>query len=490
MKKVLSLLVFSLFALTLSACKDDKPKDDRTVITYAAWNLGLQEDNNIERRMITAFMEKYPDIRVDVIERPRIVNEEGIEEDSTWDQFFSNQASIGKMPDVFQVDVVIKAILNGWAEDISAQANADSEFLSISEDIRNDAQFGDKLFALPQAMFYMGYFINRTIIDERNADIPTYGVTYDKLMQIAQQAAKAPVQGGDGIAGIDGVNDLIGWLPAQYDQSLGWFTYNESGYHFDSPAFASAMAEQQKYFGSSQSAYTGYVLETQGDPDINGGITVEDRYGTGNVFELGKQAITYAGSYNLRNWLSFTLDEKRGLYNHDIDFIGTPAVMVGEELVNRIPVILDYIAVGQGTKNQEEAYLFAKWMGFGVEGYTKRLDIAKNFPQAGAVNFAPIVANEALVDQYFDLYPTLVEFEKIVRNHDAFIIESLAKTVPGYVNSRWQGRYSAELNMSQALDQIRDGNISLADALAAGLNTRANTEYTIVKAQLDAKLEE
>ncbi|HKL60823.1 MAG TPA: ABC transporter substrate-binding protein [Acholeplasma sp.] len=488
MKKVFTLLLLALFVFTVSACGDKTPVDDRTVITYAAWNLGLEEDNNIERRMIDAFMEKYPDIRVDVIERPRIVNDDGLEEDATWDQFFSTQAAIGKMPDVFQVDNVVKSVLNEWAEDISAQANADAEFLSISEDIRNDAQFGQKLFALPQAMFYMGYFINRTIIDERNANTPTYGITYDDLMAIAQKAAKPAVQGGDGIAGIDGVNNLIGWLPAQYDSSLGWYTYNETGYHLDSTAFQLAMTEQQKYFGASQVAYTSYVLETQGDADINGGITPEDRYGTGSPFENSKQAIKWEGSYNLRNWLADTLNEKKGLYGKDIDFIGTPSVMVEGVKVNKIPVILDYIAVGQGTKQIDESYLFAKWMGFGVEGYTKRLEIARANPEAGAVNFAPIVPNAALVDKYFELYPTLVEFEKIVRSHEDFIIESLAKTVPGYVKSRWEGRYSAEVNMSGALDLIRDGELSLADALAAGLNTRANTEYNTVKAELDALL--
>ena len=88
MKKVFTLLLLALFVFTVSACGDKTPVDDRTVITYAAWNLGLEEDNNIERRMIDAFMEKYPDIRVDVIERPRIVNDDGLEEDATWDQFF------------------------------------------------------------------------------------------------------------------------------------------------------------------------------------------------------------------------------------------------------------------------------------------------------------------------------------------------------------------------------------------------------------------
>jgi multiple sugar transport system substrate-binding protein len=497
MKKIFLLFSMLTLSIMLFACGqetveseiptetdtvDTIPSQDMVTITYAAWNLGNESDNGIERRMIQAFMEKYPYINVEVIERPRIADEEGNETDVQWDEFFATQASIGKMPDVFQSDSVIKAVLNGWAEELTSVASLDTEYLEIAADIRNASTFQNRVFALPQAMFYMGYFINRTAIGRSSsgAIIPEYGITFSDLMAAAEINSRQPVLGGDGIAGIDGVYDIVGWLPAQFDSSLGWFTYNEEGFHFDSLSFRLAIDEVKKYYGSSRLEYSSFVLEAQDN--------VDDRYGVGSVFENGKQSIKWGGSFNLRNWLAMTLNPESGLFGADIDFIGTPSVDTDGVNVHRIPIILDYIAVGQGTKNLNEAYLFAKWMGFGKDGYLKRLEIAENNPEAGAVNFAPILQDSELLDQYFELYPTLIEYEKIVRNHQDFIIESIHKSVPGYVNVRWQGQYDANRNMSQAFDDIIKGNLELADALQAGLNTLANQYFNEVKNQLNQAL--
>ncbi|MFA6683111.1 MAG: extracellular solute-binding protein [Acholeplasmataceae bacterium] len=477
MKKVF-LIVFLLLPVVLFSC-DNNNNDDVITISYAAWNLGNAEDYNIERRMINAFMVEHPDVVIDVLERPRIVDEDGNEVDSSWDEFFATRASIGKMPDVFQVDSVIKTIEQEWVEDLSEFVNSDEDYLKMPEDIRNSAKFGDKVFALPQAMFYFGFFINRTAINNvgPGAVIPEYGISYQDLMEAAKKNSKAAIVGGDGIAGISGLHSLYEWLPAQYDENLGWFTYNEEGYHLDSDAFRIAMTEQQKYFGENKSLYEDYVLETQDNQ--------EDRYGEGDVFVNGKQSIRFEGSYNIRDWVSFTKDEKHALYGQDIDFIGTPSVTVDGKQNHRIPIVMDYIGVGKGTKHKEVAFEFAKWMGYGVEGYLKRLEIAKNNPKAGAVNFPPLVKDETLIEQYFNLYPTLTEYRKIVETHEDFIIESLAKVVPGYVKSRWEGKYSTEKTIAVILDEIRDGNFSLTDALEAGLNDLINDEYNNAKAELE-----
>jgi ABC-type glycerol-3-phosphate transport system substrate-binding protein len=479
MKKILLVVLFLIAMVGVAACKDT-PENEGVVITYAAWNLGTEEDYNIERRMIDEFMIAYPDITVEVIERPKTVDEEGNESDVSWDEFFAAQAAIGQMPDVFMSDSVIKAVTNGWAEDIMSIASADEEYALLSQDIRDAASINGKLYALPQALYYMGYFINRTVINEAGAGAitPTYGISYEDLMIAAEADAKQPVIGGDGIAGIDGVSNIIGWLPAQYDADIDWFTYSEDGFNFDSVAFELAVNEQNKYFGAGASGYSNYVLETQDN--------TADRYGEGSPFTNGKQSIKWEGSYNLRDWLSSTLDEESGLYGADIDFIGTPSVTYNGVTNHRIPVVLDYIGIGQGTDHPEEAYEFAKWMGFGKDGYLERLNIAENHPDAGAVNFAPMINDDAIVDAFFDLYPTLYEFKKIVTQHEDFIIESLAKTVPGYVEVRWTASYNADTTMAAIFDSIVAGDVSLADALAAGLNTIANREYNEAKDRLDA----
>ncbi len=478
MKKIFLAIFLATLAIGLAACGNGGGKKENK-ITYAAWNLGNPQDYNIERRMINEFMVQNPGVEVEVIERPKIVDEEGNESDVGWNEFFASRAAIDDMPDVFLVSSVIEVVSNGWIEDVKDLAEADPDFLKVPENIRDSGRLGKGLYGLPSGMFYFGYFINRTVINSTGsgAVIPEYGITFDELLVAAEKNSKPATLGGDGISGIQGVSEIFSWLPAQLDETLGWYTYNEEGYHLDSEAFRVAMAETQKYFGPNKNQYSGYVHETQEN--------TEDLYGSGDAFANGKQSIRFEGSFNIRGWVGGTSDPEHNLYGHDVDFIGTPSVMVNDKKVHRIPTIIDYIGVGKGTKNKELSYKFAKWMGFGVDGYKKRLEIAKNNPEAGAVNFAPLIKDQTLIDAYFELYPTMTEFRKIVETHDDFIVESLHKIVPGYVNSRWDGRYNADMSIANALDAIRNGELSLADALEAGLNRVINEEYQKAKTELD-----
>src|SRR5690606_29764274 len=198
-----------------------------------------------------------------------------------------------------------------------------------------------------------------------------------------------------------------------------------------------AITEQKKYYTQDASINYRYVLDA---------LPEEDRlvqYGTTDPWGAGKQSIKWAASYNLRDWIGATKNPTSGLYQQDIDFIGTPRV--GDN--HRIPVIMDYIAVGRGTKMREQAYDFARYMAYGVEGYKKRLEIAEAFPEAGAINFAPIAQDQELIDAYFELYPTMTEYRKVVEEHTSFINESLWKTTPGY----WISRSSALYDESQGV---------------------------------------
>lgn len=476
MKKIFGFILVALSAFVLVACGGEQ--DDRIAITYAAWNLGNVEENNIERRLIQAWEEENPEYRIDLINRPVTVDPEGNEVETTWFDFFTTRAVDGALPDVYQLADVSTWIVNGWVEDIADLAATDADLALVPDDITDAARFDDYLFALPQAMFYVGYFVNRTVISE----IPTpvavnYGISFTDLFAAAQANSRFPRVGGDGIAGIDGVGSLYEWLPAQYDDSIGWFTYNEDGYHLNGDAFATAMAEVRKYYTSGAANNYWYVNEALED-DVR-----ENYYGLGDPFSLGKQSIKWGPSYNMRGLIANTLDPSHALYQHDIDFIGTPSV--GD--VHRVPIILDYIALGRGTQHREVAYDFAKWMGYGIDGYRKRLEIAEAFPAAGAINFAPIVQDEDLISEYFELYPNMTEFQTLVTTHDAFIIESIGKTVPGYWQSRGSARYNEEYTISQMIARIIEGQAQLAD-VANGLNTAANNAFVAARQELEEAL--
>ncbi|MEY3692368.1 MAG: hypothetical protein RLZZ388_539 [Bacillota bacterium] len=485
--------------LILAACgggNTNSSNGDEITLRYAGWNLGSAEQNNIERQMLAAYEALNPNINIEIIERPFKIDEEtGEEVSASWDEFFATQAAIDQLPDVYMIYNLAGFTAQGWTEEITDLFMADADYASIPADIRASAAFNNRYFAIPQTLFYFGFFINRTAINRvgPRAVMPTYGMTYEQLMAAAQLNSKAPIQGGDGIIGISGLNNLVNWLPAQLDPSLGWFTFNEdTGYHLDSPAFATAVNEQLKYYGPGKATYGSYVLDSL-DP-----ARYADYFGASqNIFETGNQSIRFEGSYAMRDWHTRSLDANDPLYGADIDFIGTPSWNVeGVGNVNKIPVVVDYLAVGKGTDHREAAYDLSRWMGFSTEGYAKRLELAAADPVRAALNFTPMIPQEDLVEGFFNLYPNMTEFRKIVEEHQDFILESLGKNVPGYWNSRANAAFDTVIidgtetdrTIGQAIDDITAGRLTLADALQKGLNTIVNEQWITSKEALDSYL--
>lgn len=482
--------------LILAACgggNTNSSNGDEITLRYAGWNLGSAEQNNIERQMLAAYEALNPNINIEIIERPFKIDEEtGEEVSASWDEFFATQAAIDQLPDVYMIYNLAGFTAQGWTEEITDLFMADADYASIPADIRASAAFNNRYFAIPQTLFYFGFFINRTAINRvgPRAVMPTYGMTYEALMEAAELNSKAPLQGGDGIIGISGLNNLVNWLPAQLDPNLGWFTFNEdTGYHLDSPAFATAVNEQLKYYGPGKATYGSYVLDSL-DP-----ARYADYFGASqNIFETGNQSIRFEGSYAMRDWHTRSLDANDPLYGADIDFIGTPSWNVeGVGNVNKIPVVVDYLAVGKGTDHREAAYDLSRWMGFSTEGYAKRLELAAADPVRAALNFTPMIPQEDLVEGFFNLYPNMTEFRKIVEEHQDFILESLGKNVPGYWNSRANAAFDTVIidgtetdrTVGQAIDDITAGRLTLADALQKGLNTIVNEQWITSKEALE-----
>lgn len=485
--------------LLLSACgggNGSTSNGDQITLRYAGWNLGSVEQNNIERQMLAEYEVLNPNVNIEIIERPFKIDEEtGEEVSATWDEFFATQAAIDQLPDVYMIYNLAGFTAQGWTEEVTDLFMADADYASIPADIKASAAFNDRYFAIPQTLFYFGFFINRTAINRvgPRAVMPTYGMTYEELMDAAESNSKAPIQGGDGIIGISGLNNLVNWLPAQLDPDLGWFTFNEdTGYHLDSPAFATAVTEQLKYYGPGKATYGNYVLDAL-DP-----ARYADYFGaSANIFETGNQSIRFEGSYAMRDWHTRSLDANDPLYGADIDFIGTPSWNVeGVGNVNKIPVVVDYLAVGKGTDHREAAYDLSRWMGFSTDGYAKRLELAAADPVRAALNFTPMIPQEDLVEGFFNLYPNMTEFKKIVEEHQDFILESLGKNVPGYWNSRANAPFDTiiidgtetDRTIGQAIDDITAGRLTLADALQKGLNTIVNEQWITSKEALDTYL--
>ena len=485
MKKILMLVSIILFGLVLVACGDTTPTEDPTdnptipvdgqvTITYASWDLGSpdSEEPNMQRLMIEAFQERYPNIKVNIIERPKIP---GTNDDLGWNEFLAARASTQTLPDVFQADNIPFYVINDWAYNLTTVANADTEYLNVSEDIRGVATYDSKVMAIPNAVHYAGYIVNETLYDRQGQDFPTIDSTMTEFLSLTKAAANHASNNNTGVVGLEGIEHIIHWYPAQLNTNYRWFTLSDSGFNLNSSEFTTTM-EMYRTIRTDQT----YVLEALYDAAgvENSTIEIGNIFPEGDPFNNGNILAKWFYSWDF-GWMQANINS--GQYSWDLEFIGTPVVGGNK----RVPIVADFYTVASNTEHPEEAYLLAKWMGFGKEGYLKRVELSKTVPGISQVNFAPIQNDEDLLDAYFELYPTFTGLRTIIET-GTFIVEP-PKYLPGYIQARYAGTYDAENKMSDILTKLMAGEVALAD-IRVQLNTRANALYTEANNEFETAL--
>lgn len=428
-------------------------------LTYAAWNLGaVDSTTNLERLMLDAFEEEYPWITVNITERPKIPNTDGTEVDQNWNEFLGANAARGTLPDVYFTDSVETTIMNDWSLDVTSIAMGDPEFLNISEDLRNAANYGGRLMALPYAVYYFGYYINKTLFEENNGDVPTFEDTWDEFTAKVADIASQTVTTGTGIAGICGIDRMLEWYPAQLNENLGWYTYDGENLHLDGEEFETTLELYTSLMANKSLIYDALSSDEK-----------MAAFGTTGTWETSQLAAYWEYTPIIASMLDT---------GFEVDFIGTP----GTSSVHKIPVILDLMCIASTTEHPEEAYLLAKWMSFGKAGYMKRIEITNSRNQdedpdndIQALNMTPLQPDEELLDAFFDIYSSFTEFRKVVE-YDDYLIEP-NKYVPGYIDARWNGVFNATTTLGEVFDGVRTGTINYADVKTIW-NQKANKELS------------
>jgi multiple sugar transport system substrate-binding protein len=344
--------------------------------------------------------------------------------------------------------------------DVTALATADPEFMNISSDLRNAANYGGKIMAIPYAVYYFGYFINKTIFDNGNADFPVFTDTWAQFISKIEDVANHAPTNGSGIAGLFGIDRILEWYPAQINPDLGWFTYDGTLLHIDGSEFETALNLYKTLLADKT-----LVLESMD------GTEQEAAFGAGGTWERSKLAAFWTESYNIGSMLDLEFS---------IDFIGTPGVTS-----HKIPVILDLMCISSQTDHPEEAFLLAKWMSFGKEGYLKRIDISTNVEGVTALNMTPLQPDVEMLDAFFGIYQGFTEFRKVVEYSD-YIIEP-NKYVPGYIPARWTKEYNETFTLGEIFDLVRTGEITFAD-VKTNWNTLANGELNTSRTAVFDKL--
>jgi len=403
-------------------------------IRYANWNLGTEEENNIQRQLVKAYTDLHPNVTVEFVD----MTAEG-----GWEANLTAYAAKGQLPDVFAANNVPLYVQNGWLADLSQFTATDADWTDVPKVLKDAFSYGGKVMGLPAAQFVMGYFVNKDLYEKANLDAPEYGFTVDQWWSAVTGLNNV----SKGILGLDEQEFVTGWYANTIDPNLKWFSFDGQKMNYNSAAFKEAIAK------------TGEVK-----PYTWQGLTDEQKKnfkstGPWELFLNQEVGMRWDASWAVPGYVS---DAK-----FNWDFVGVPG---GNQAI-----VFDVMGVSKTTENLQEAYNFAKWMTFSKEAYQKEAELAKAMGSAPKIPVSMDAASMELYKQFVDKPGIL----KALDNLDNSMIESLAKIIPGYINARWEGKPGIDIgndkdvNMGYMFTNANAGTFKYED-YAAKLEEFAN----------------
>jgi len=460
----------------------------KTVVSFASWNMGTVEQNNLFRRRIKAFNDQSETIEVRIVEYT-----------GNYDQFLAAQAAAGTFPDVFMSGNIPNHITMGYAGDITSVASADPEWNNLPVALRNAITYSGKIFAVPAALNYLGYYANLDLIEETGTltDFTTMGYTYAQWIQAIENATDTTKLDGTSTAGLNHPADLFNWLPAILDAQsatplgIGHAGLAGSEFLYNSQPVKDALA------AAGSIMLNGWASESfdNTDPDGDGPLVSPRvaRFGTNHwvAFNNGQLAFQWDGT-----WSATARATAATAAGFDVQFIGVPG--------NKVVGVSDFYGISKTTKNLAAAYEVAKWMTFGTDGINSMFDIIENtVPDTAAGEVAlgisglPISTNQTIIDKWFTNYPVhgVKEiFEAAAAGTVQVLVEG-NKFVPGFTVARFtyntgidatisrpNNAPGSTLSIGDLLWDAQFGKIVYADYMTQQLQNLINYEF--IKAQI------
>lgn len=371
------------------------PAPQAVTLRYANWNLGTEEENNIQRQLVKAYTDKNPHVTIEFVD----MSGEG-----GWEANLTAYAAKGELPDVFMANNVPLYVQNGWVADLTEFTVDDADWQNVPQVLKDAFTYEGKVLGLPAAQFIMGYFVNKELYEAANLDAPEYGFSLENFDAAVTSLTNLP----QGVLGLDEQEFVMGWYSNAIDPNLKWFSFDGSKMNYNSAAFKTAVAK------------AGEVK-----PHTWQGLSDEQK---ANFKSTGPWELFLNQEVGMRWDASWAVPDYVSKAQFEWDFVGVPG---GNQAI-----VFDVMVISKTSQHLEAAYNFAKWMTFSSEAYAKEAELAR---AAGSAPKIPVSMDDASMELYkgfFDKPGLLMALE----NLDNSMIESLAKIIPGYINARWEGK--------------------------------------------------
>lgn len=373
----------------------EEPAAEPVTLRYANWNLGTEEENNIQRQLIQAYTAANPHVTIEFVD----MSAEG-----GWDAVLTSYAAKGELPDVFMANNVPLYVQNGWLADLTELVQSDPAWANIPQILQDSVTYNGHVLGLPAAQFIMGYFVNNELYEAANLDAPQYGFSVEEFTDAVTSLHNIQ----QGVLGLDEMEFMMGWYANSQDPNLKWFSFDGTHMNYNSAAFKAAIA-----FAGEMKPYTWQ------------GLTEEQKT---NFKSTGPWELFLNQEVGMRWDASWAVPDYVKNAAFDWDFIGVPG---GNQAL-----VMDVMVVSKTTEHLEEAYQFARWMTFSPEAYATEAELAG---AAGSAPKMPVSVDEASMELYLGFFDK-PGIRAALENLDNSMVESLAKVVPGYINARWEGK--------------------------------------------------
>ncbi len=424
MKKLLSLILASIMMLSLVPALAEESvmppmTTENITLTVAHWGQAEAGEPEIIEALIAQFEAAYPNINVEFV---------AIDQ-AAWDQGLTTLASEGNLPDVFWVFNVPNAVANDWALDITWYMENDPDAKQLYPAMIENARINGKIYSYPAVMFPHIVYMNVTLFEQYNVELPDINWTWDEYFELAEELAH-PEEYRYGVSS----PLYVDLFPAAYQGQAKWGWDGEK-YNFDE-VWINAVETRAEVINNK-------ICEWMTEEDKE--TALGDRYAWPPAHGINAMHIDFP----------WTLSQFEEVYSEttgcDWVYYPLPTGPAMSELA-----IVDNGVVSAATEYPREAWELAKWMSWGPQAALCR---QKTYRELGYnVSRMPVVSTpEVWQDLLDNASEEMVPFYRGFLERGVNIVPSNWPVAPGWAE------LEAFYNANDIEGKILRGEISAAD---------------------------
>ncbi len=441
--------------------------EEEITLTYSTWQHTSADIVTIESLMINAFMEKYPNITVE-IQMMGASSEE-------WDSNFIAASEAGTLPDVFLVNRLASFLPYNILMDITEMYENDPDTAYIFDSVSDLGVYDDTRYAIPTFIYPMLWIVNLDILEAAGVAAPSYDWTYQQMEAIAAACTNE----NNHIIGQYGTGFYSRQLPKvlkieaatnaeELATANAWQSYSFDGtrFNFNDPVFLSAMNMMTEALSS------GFLVQELGAD------TLEEWYLDASYEPTynGKVALWQEASWSVKNYFD------QMLFNWDV-YPGPNGVTGGNT---------DIAGIASTCEHPQAAYQLLKWMSYSEDGLLTRYQLFEDYSDQvfiSANNYGYPIVDYGINGQGVNMLWETIPYDLTAPGFTSpEFIESL-KNGAYWINKETVGWDEAASVAYPYLYQTQVGETTYA-AIMETLNTEANAALVQAQEILDALIED